>query len=124
MDALDVRALDTAKKALSNGRFDWQAYLLLAVAEMRSDGSRQPQKAAEERAEEPKTKAAEPESDEPVERTGTFDRLLSDYRKGIPGSAQSLACFLEAALSELYRSSTGDDRRRVACSCQRIGKLV
>lgn len=102
MDSLDKAAIETAKRALSGGKFDWQAYLLLAVAEMRS---------------------ARTQSDESSGRkveAGRFDAMLECYSAGDEGAFDDMLSFLESAMSELVVNERGDRKKKAIDACKRL----
>lgn len=110
MDQLDKKALETAQKALSGGRFDWQAYLLLAVAEMRSEGT------------------TEGESDSQARSVvqsgdGKFEALLADYNAGSDKAFETLLSFFESGLSELTANESGDRRKKAVEACKRLASV-
>lgn len=107
MDQLDRKAIETAQKALSGGRFDWQAYLLLAVSEIRSGKAVD----AEERY------SAEPQS------YGKFEMLLSDYDSGSDKAFLSILSFFESGMSELVSNSTGERRSKAVEACKRLASM-
>lgn len=105
MDSLDARAFDEAKKALSKG-WSWQAYLTLVAAEYRT-GSEDP--APEE--------YQQPSND-------SISAMYSKYKT--TGDSASLHRILDACvatLSELYRSTSGEDRQAVEKACEAVCKI-
>lgn len=109
MDTLDKKALETAQKALSSGRFDWQAYLLLAVAEMRSGGSSEGGDA--------QVRAVVQSGD------GKFEALLADYNAGSDKAFDALLSFFESGLSELTANESGERRKKAVEACKRLASV-
>lgn len=100
---LDEKAREAALKSLSNGRFDWQAYLVLSAADYRL-GRRT----------------------EPVEPLG----LESTYTEFAEATGEHRTVMLQNLLdqeiglfSELLAATEGEENEAVRLACRKIGQM-
>lgn len=107
--SLNQKAIEIAKKELSGGRFSWQAYLLLAVAEMRSEGSSERSDA--------QVRSVVKSGD------GKFESLLADYNAGSEKAFETLLSFFESGLSELTANESGERRKKAVEACKRLASM-
>lgn len=104
---IDQQAYEIARKELANGKFSWQAYLVMATAESRLD--------------------VVPES--------TVDESIDSFRvrfieyancKGTPEAKDALKRCLSVAvatMSELLVGCDGEEREEVVKACRKIGDM-
>lgn len=105
---IDQQAYDIAMKELANGKFSWQAYLVMATAESRLD----------------------------VVPDSTVDESIDSFRsrfieyansKGTPEAMDALKRCLSVAvatMSELLVGCDGSERDEVANACRKIGDMA
>lgn len=109
MPDIDRTAREEALKTLSNGKFSWQAYLVLAMAESRLD---------------------DPVPDSTVdEKIDSFYSRYVEYarNKGTDRGFVALQQCLSVAVatfSELLATTTGDERAQVMDACRKVSDMV